>query len=546
MSELDYTQLEESAKAGDFEKVSISLGVDLDAATWAVFQKWWSGTHEYRLTPALILSVVRRALISETGFAYERFGRDRHMISHVLAVRSDGELILGFKSLWSSKKVAEAWPSLAGWKTKVENNLALVTAWSKLPDAPDRVRLKIRSDFRVTDDGDEEQKFLDAISRAPDDDELRRVYADWLDERGDARGEFIRLQLSEAAKPYGEGRERMQEMLTASWRNFAGELAPWCNEHCFSRGLVTRVNMTPAAFVKEGERVFSKYPVQTLHVNAPKFTEKQLLQVVNAPAISRVRTLSLAQLNPRAMPRLPLAALAKGTHFDSLRALHFMSCGFSAEDWSELLMRIDAPKLEALEFSFNHSHPALWLAMATSPTLKNLSSIDEYVQESLPGGDDGDFAKALSEMADQRPKLEKIILSQVYHLTDGSIAPLFAKSSVVQLRELDINGAQLTDETLRNWVRGGRLNEMKSLTVRNALFTVKGIEAFLEGLPPRLELLSLICFNKELWNTAALRDLYEALLLVPTSAKLKKVALPHGERDGVLWKKLNERFEVED
>lgn len=184
----------------------------------------------------------------------------------------------------------------------------------------------------------------------------------------------------------------------------------------------------------------------------------------------------------------------------------------------------------------------MWLALATSPSLKNLKSIDEYVEETIGGGD---YAKAFSAMADQRPKLEKLILSQTEHLDDAAIAPLFAKSSVVKLREFDIEGAALTDATLRNWVRGERLSEMKSLTVRNSLFTAKGIAAFLEALPPNLEVLSVISFDELLWTEATWRTLYEALLKVPKNSRLEKIAVPRGEHAGPLWKKLNERFEVE-
>lgn len=40
----------------------------------------------------------------------------------------------------------------------------------------------------------EEQAFLSAIIENPWDDSLRLIYADWLEERDDPRGEFIRLQ----------------------------------------------------------------------------------------------------------------------------------------------------------------------------------------------------------------------------------------------------------------------------------------------------------------------------------------------------------------
>ena len=42
----------------------------------------------------------------------------------------------------------------------------------------------------------EDSAFIRAIRENPEDDALRLVYADWLDERNDARGEFLRLQHS--------------------------------------------------------------------------------------------------------------------------------------------------------------------------------------------------------------------------------------------------------------------------------------------------------------------------------------------------------------
>ena len=55
----------------------------------------------------------------------------------------------------------------------------------------------------MTDDA-----FLAAILATPDDDSPRLIYADWLEERGDPRGELLRVEcrlrlLSEEAKEYG-------------------------------------------------------------------------------------------------------------------------------------------------------------------------------------------------------------------------------------------------------------------------------------------------------------------------------------------------------
>jgi uncharacterized protein (TIGR02996 family) len=49
--------------------------------------------------------------------------------------------------------------------------------------------------------GREQAAFLRAILAAPEDDVPRLIYADWLDERDDPRGEFIRVQVELAKTP---------------------------------------------------------------------------------------------------------------------------------------------------------------------------------------------------------------------------------------------------------------------------------------------------------------------------------------------------------
>lgn len=40
-----------------------------------------------------------------------------------------------------------------------------------------------------------DEAFLRDVIEHPDDDAVRLIYADWLEERGGLRGEFIRLQI---------------------------------------------------------------------------------------------------------------------------------------------------------------------------------------------------------------------------------------------------------------------------------------------------------------------------------------------------------------
>ncbi len=62
---------------------------------------------------------------------------------------------------------------------------------------------------------DNEAPFLDAIKANPDDAVTRLVYADWLEERGDARSEFLRLQV-ESDRIHGR-LHQLRRQLDSRW-----------------------------------------------------------------------------------------------------------------------------------------------------------------------------------------------------------------------------------------------------------------------------------------------------------------------------------------
>jgi uncharacterized protein (TIGR02996 family) len=69
--------------------------------------------------------------------------------------------------------------------------------------------------------------FLAAIWAAPDDDDVRQVYADWLQEQGRPHGEFIVLQLMRAnGKPSAEAIRRENQLLKEHFKEFLGPLLP--------------------------------------------------------------------------------------------------------------------------------------------------------------------------------------------------------------------------------------------------------------------------------------------------------------------------------
>jgi uncharacterized protein (TIGR02996 family) len=61
----------------------------------------------------------------------------------------------------------------------------------------------------------EDEAFQQAIRAAPEDETAKLVYADWLDERGDIRGEFIRLEHQLAHLP--QRLTQLEEQIGRMW-----------------------------------------------------------------------------------------------------------------------------------------------------------------------------------------------------------------------------------------------------------------------------------------------------------------------------------------
>src|SRR5262245_44027607 len=111
------------------------------------------------------------------------------------------------------------------------------------------------------------QGFLQAIIENPEDDDVGLIFADWLDEHNDPRGEFIRIQVECARPVVDEARQmrnwsREQELLGAHEEEWMAPLRPWVREGNFLRGFVERVRIPAEYVLGEGRKVFALTPVR--------------------------------------------------------------------------------------------------------------------------------------------------------------------------------------------------------------------------------------------------------------------------------------------
>jgi len=137
--------------------------------------------------------------------------------------------------------------------------------------------------------------FLTAILEQPDDDTARLVCADWLEERGDPRAEFIRVQCTLARLPAGDDRRpqleaRELQLLAEHRKEWTRPLRPWVKECDFRRGFVEGIKVRAEVFLEQGETIARLAPIQHVHLVGAAGLAQDL---ANFPLLARVRSLAL-------------------------------------------------------------------------------------------------------------------------------------------------------------------------------------------------------------------------------------------------------------
>lgn len=220
-----------------------------------------------------------------------------------------------------------------------------------------------------------------AVLADPDDDTPRLVYADWLDENGQAdRAAFVRAQV-EAARAEQDGpqarnatarADRILERFRPAWtRHLRG-----VHRSQFRRGFVAHLEVEPTAFVPAAPYLFGSEPVQELRLFrfAAPAGGVSLRPVFDLPQLNRVRRLEftthiglspeeyaalsgcenlggLRELSLRGNPVPPpwLAAVLTGGAFPGLRALDLADIPNLGRVLAEALPRADHRDVRALD-----------------------------------------------------------------------------------------------------------------------------------------------------------------------------------------------------
>src|SRR4051795_10357418 len=149
---------------------------------------------------------------------------------------------------------------------------------------------------------------LQAILDEPDDDAPRLIYADWLEERGDPRAEFIRAQCALAQLPADDERRPDLEacearLLAGHGKGWAGPIRRRARAWTFRRGFVEGIKIGADAFLAHTADLFAAAPIRHVRfVHAAGHID----ELAACPYLGRLDSLDLhANLTLQSAPELP-------------------------------------------------------------------------------------------------------------------------------------------------------------------------------------------------------------------------------------------------
>jgi uncharacterized protein (TIGR02996 family) len=201
--------------------------------------------------------------------------------------------------------------------------------------------------------------FYQDILEHPDDRAPRLIYADWLEEQGDPRGEFIRLHCAATDLAPGDpAREplakRLRELLALHEQDWTDELVGPLREllgtdafeYDFRSGFVEALTLPARLFLEHARELFDLVPLRRLRLLE---AGPHLHDLARLAALGRLSGLDLAGRGLRESSRRVsegFRRLAASPHLAGLRRLGLHEAGIGAEHLEQLL---DSPHLSGLE-----------------------------------------------------------------------------------------------------------------------------------------------------------------------------------------------------
>jgi hypothetical protein len=204
-----------------------------------------------------------------------------------------------------------------------------------------------------------EEELYANILRWPYGDESRKKLAELLSQRGDPRGEFIKVQFElhegyvrERLPPdFGTLIKREKELLDRHGSDWSREVRPMVDKLYFDRGFVDEVALAARVFLERAESIYRVAPVIHLDLTGVKEVCRELF---GSPHLERIRALNLEDND---LGDSGVAELARSEHLGNLRWLSLARNKITAAGAEALVASEKLPKLAYVNFSGNEADP---------------------------------------------------------------------------------------------------------------------------------------------------------------------------------------------
>jgi uncharacterized protein (TIGR02996 family) len=225
--------------------------------------------------------------------------------------------------------------------------------------------------------------FFHAIKENPDDDTSRLIFADWLQEHGNAadaaRGEFLRLsvlrhRLSPDEPTYGLLKRREGELFTEHRWTWLGPLVDAARKWSFERGMIQITAQAEKLLTSEMKAwVWTSAALWIDDLTLSELAHNQILRLAYSPLLVNVNRLDLSGNANRTTLELILNAfIALSLRF--LRHLRLANCRLS-EGIAPLLNRPELGRLTVLDLESNRLRYAAAQALRSSTHLKKVAEL---------------------------------------------------------------------------------------------------------------------------------------------------------------------------
>jgi uncharacterized protein (TIGR02996 family) len=248
---------------------------------------------------------------------------------------------------------------------------------------------------------DTQRQLYELIRELPEDDAPRLIYADWLDDQGDPRGEFIRIQCELAKLPVtGQGRrkdlERHEHILLKDFREewTRSLVAFQVKKAKFHRGFLQEVELISRPQPREISSQFSE-SWRTLVEQEPGLTSvglylyrdwNEIKQLARAPQLRALH------FNYQSLERREVSQLLRWPIVQGLTTLDLahnnLRSGVGCVDMCPCFTT-----LKVLDLSYNRICTRAARALASSPYLRQL---DQLI---LRGNPIGQYGKEVLRIA---------------------------------------------------------------------------------------------------------------------------------------------------